>query len=214
MFAIGLGQHRSWSWAPRLQWMAAITVALFFICGPLFSQVSNGRILGTATDSSGAAIAGATVVVTNTQTNTSRTLTTDSAGAYVASALIPGTYSLKASAGGFQTAQVQNVVVEVGKDTRADIYLQVGSTSQTVTVTEEAPLVDTTNAVLGGTMSNTQITDLPLNGRNFEYLTALRPGIVIQPGGSSWTPEHQRRACRIDCLLCGWHDGHGLQLRL
>lgn len=162
-------------------------VAILTACVPAFSQLSNGRILGAVADPSGAAIPGATVVVTNTQTNVSRTLTTDSDGAFVASALIPGTYNVKTSAQGFKTAEHQGVVVQVGRDTRVNVALQLGTTSQTVTVTEAAPIVDTTNATLGGTLSNTQITDLPLNGRNFQNLITLRPGVIIQPGGSAWT---------------------------
>ena len=154
---------------------------------PAFAQVNFGRILGTVTDPSGAVISGASVTVTNNHTNVSRVLTADSAGAYVAAALIPGTYTVRAEATGFKTAVHQGVVVQVGTDTRVDVTLEVGAATQTVTVSEAVPLVDTTSATLGGTLSNTAINDLPLNGRNFQNLITLRPGVIIQPGGSAWT---------------------------
>jgi len=164
-----------------------VMLAGLFVCSPAFSQVNFGRILGNVTDPSGAAVAGATVTVTNVGTNVSRTLTADSAGAYVAAALVPGTYSVRAEAKGFKTVEHQGVPVEVGTDVRVDVALTLGATTQTVTVTESVPLVDTTNATLGGTLSNEAINDLPLNGRNFQNLITLRPGVIIQPGGGAWT---------------------------
>lgn len=169
---------------PRLFLAAAF--GLLLICAPLPAQINFGRILGKVTDPSGAVVAGATVTVTNTGTNVSRTLTTDSSGAWVAAALNPGTYSLRVAASGFTAAVLQGVVVQVGVDARADVTLQLGANTQTVTVTEAAPLVDTTSATVGGTLTNTQINDLPLNGRNFQNLVDLRPGVVIYPGGGPW----------------------------
>src|SRR5579862_5867676 len=72
-----------------------VALATLLICAPAFSQINYGRILGSVTDPSGAVVSGATVTVTNTQTNVSRTLTTDSSGAYVAAALNPGTYTVR-----------------------------------------------------------------------------------------------------------------------
>jgi len=174
---------RVWS---RCAWIWALCGSLI-VCTPVWSQVNFGRILGTVSDPSGAAISGATVTVTNVQTSASRTLTTESDGAYVAPALPPGTYLVHAEAKGFKTAEHRDVVVEVGRDTRVDVALQIGATTQTVTVTESVPLVDTTSATLGGTLENTDINDLPLNGRNFQNLITLRPGVIIQPGGGAWT---------------------------
>lgn len=126
------------------------------------------------------------VTVTNAGTNVSRTLTTDSSGAFVAAALNPGTYVVRVDAQGFKVSVHQGVIVQVGIDARADVQLELGANSQSVTVTEAAPLVDTTSATVGGTLTNTQINDLPLNGRNFQNLVDLRPGVVIYPGGGPW----------------------------
>src|SRR5579872_2345076 len=159
------------------------TCALLLICFPASAQSTAGRILGTLTDQSGAAVAGATVTVTDTQRGTSRTLTTDESGNYVAADLQPGTYKIRAEAKGFKTAERPSVGVEVATDVRADFALQPGQVSETVTINEDIPLVNTTSSTLGGTLSNKQINDLPLNGRNYENLLQLRPGVMRYPGG-------------------------------
>jgi Carboxypeptidase regulatory-like domain/TonB dependent receptor len=163
------------------------TIGVLLLCLPLFSQANFGRILGTITDLSGGVMAGATVSVVDTQRGVTRTLTTDPAGEYLATNLSPGMYMVRAEAKGFKTVERQNIVLEVGKDIRVDLSLQPGAQTQTVTVTEQVPDVDTTSATLGGTLNNAAIIDLPLNGRNYQNLVGLRPGVMIQPGGSPWS---------------------------
>jgi len=163
------------------------TVGVLLFSMSLFSQGNFGRILGAVTDQSGGAITGATVTVIDKDRGVARTLTTDSAGEYSAPTLIPGTYTVRVEAKGFQTLDRQNVVLEVGKEVRVDLTPQPGSQATTVTVTEAMPLVETTNATLGGTLNNTDINDMPLNGRNFQNLLSLRPGVMMQAGGSPWS---------------------------
>ena len=158
-----------------------------FNSSPLFSQGSTGRILGTVTDQTGGAVAGATVAVTDTERGTSRNLITDEAGEYNAPSLTPSTYKVHVEAKGFKAIDRQNVILEVNGNVRVDIQLQPGDVSQTITVTEEVPLIETTNAELGGTLQNAIIENLPLNGRNFENLLTLRPGVEIYVGGGGWT---------------------------
>src|SRR6202521_437902 len=153
----------------------------------LFAQGSSGRILGTITDQTGAVLPGATVTVIDTERGLTRTLTTDAAGEYNAPNLIPGTYSVRVEAKGFKRLDRQNVVIEVNKEVRVDLTPQTGDQTQTVTVTESIPLVDTATSNLGGTLNNADINDLPLNGRNYQALLGLRPGVMLQPGGSPWT---------------------------
>jgi hypothetical protein len=160
-----------------------IVLALSLLSLPALAQSTAGRVLGSVTDQSGAAVAGATVVVTDTQRGTSRTLTTDASGSYVAPDLIPGTYKIHVEAKGFKSVERLNTVIEVATDVRADVTLQPGNVSEIVTVTEEVPLVNTTSATLGGTLSNKEINDLPLSGRNYENLLQLRPGVMRYPGG-------------------------------
>jgi hypothetical protein len=163
------------------------TLLVLLLCVPAFSQGSAGRIVGTITDQTAGAIGGATVTVLDVQRGTARTLTTDDSGSYNAPNLTPGTYKVRAEFKGFKITERQNIILEVGQEIRVDLTLQPGEQAQTITVTEAIPLVDTTNAELGGTIQNQAINDLPLNGRNFENLLELRPGVVIYPGGSGWT---------------------------
>ena len=161
--------------------------ALLLLCMPAFSQGSFGRIIGTVTDQSGGVVAGATVTVIDTERGVSRTLTTDDAGIYNAPNLTAGNYTVRAEAKGFKKLERQNVVLEVGKEVRIDLTVQPGAQEQTVTVTEAVPLVETTNASMGGTLENADIIDLPLNGRDYQNLLSLRPGVFLQPGGGPWT---------------------------
>src|SRR4029077_5678495 len=101
--------------------------------------------------------------------------------------LEPGTYTVRAEYKGFKVFERKNILIEVGKDLRIDIILQTGSTTETITITEEVPMVDTTSTTLGGTISNEIINELPLNGRNYQNLLTLRPGTSVYPGGGPWT---------------------------
>ena len=164
-----------------------LIVALFLASAPVFAQVNTGRILGAITDQTGGVIAGAMVTVTNTGTGVARTLTTDQAGEYIAPNLLPGNYSVRATSMGFQAFERQNVSVGLGQDTRVDAQLTPGQITQTVEVTSSAPLLDTTSAVVSGTLETETIVNLPLNGRNFQNLLPLRPGVVAVPGGGTLT---------------------------
>jgi hypothetical protein len=164
-----------------------LTLGLFLVCLPSFSQGSAGRLLGAVTDTNGGAIAGATVSVLDVQRGAARTLTTDDSGAYNAPNLLPGTYKVRAEVKGFKVTERQNVILEVGQEVRVDLALEPGEQIQTITVTESIPMVETSNAELGGTLQNAIINDLPLNGRNFANLLQLRPGVTIYPGGSGWS---------------------------
>jgi len=163
--------------------LAAMIVTLPAL--PLFSQANQGSIQGSVLDQTGGAVAGATVTVLDVARGTTRALTTDNAGAYVASNLTPGTYTVRGVAKGFETAEHANVLVEVGQNIRVDLTLQPGAQTQTVTVTSEVPQINTTDATLGGAVSNEEINSLPLNGRNVERLLQLRPGVVNLPGAGT-----------------------------
>jgi hypothetical protein len=149
----------------------------------LLSQTTTGRILGNVSDQSGAAVAGAAVTVTDVQRGTTRTTVTGDSGDYTVPNLQPGVYKVHAEAKGFKTVERPNISIEVGQDIRVDLALPPGQVSETIVVTDEIPLVNTTSATLGGTLSNNEINDLPLNGRNYENLLQLRPGVMRYPGG-------------------------------
>src|SRR5438128_5955951 len=163
------------------------TLVLLLFSFALFGQGNFGRILGRVTDPTGAVLPGATINILDTQRGLARTMTTDEAGQYNAPALNPGKYTVRVEFPGFKTLDRENVVVEVGQEIRVDLTIEPGQQSETVTVNEAIPLVDTTGATLGGTLPNVDIVDMPLNGRNYQNLLNLRPGVVIQPGGGPWT---------------------------
>ena len=188
MSAIPSGSRTSFcALTNRIAFLLLAALGLLLFSSPLFSQGSNGRILGTVTDQTGGVISGATVTIIDKDRGVARVLTTDAAGEYDAPTLLPGTYTVRAEANGFKKLERQNVVLEVAKEIRVDLTVQPGEQTQTVTVTEAIPLVETTNATLGGTLNNAEIQDLPLNGRNYQNLLSLRPGVMVQPGGSPWT---------------------------
>ncbi len=171
----------------RLTGVVCLALAVLVGCLPAFSQVNTGRILGTISDQTGGVVAGAMVTVTNSQTGVARNLTTDQAGEYVAPNLNPGTYTVRASAGGFQTFERQNITLGLGQDARVDAQLIPGQVTQTVEVTAAAPMLDTTSAVVSGTLSTETIVDLPLKARNYQDFLSFRPGVMQTPGGGTLT---------------------------
>ena len=185
--------------------LAVFTVVLLSL--PDLAQSTAGRVLGTVTDQSGAAVVGANVTIADVDRGTSRALVTDTAGAYVAADLQPGNYKIRVAAKGFKTAERPSVVVEVATDLRADFTLQPGQVTEIVEVTQEIPLVNTTSATLGGTLSNAEINDLPLNGRNYQNLLQLRPGVMRYPGGGfSTTSANGLRAEDNAYLIDGLYN--------
>lgn len=180
----------------RMQGIRALLVlCLLALPLPLLSQTTTGRIIGNVHDQSGAAVGGANVTVTDVQRGTVRSATTDDAGGYVVSNLPPGLYSVRAEAKGFKTTERPDIQVEVATDLSVEIALSPGDVKETIVVTSEVPLVNTTSSSLGGTLSNQEINDLPLNGRNYENLLQLRPGVVRYPGGGfSTTSSNGLRA--------------------
>jgi Carboxypeptidase regulatory-like domain/TonB dependent receptor len=147
------------------------------------SQTTTGRIVGNVSDPSGAAVGGATITITDIQRNLSRSVTTSASGEYVAPELQPGDYKVHVEAKGFKSVERINIAVAVAEDLRVDITLPPGQVSETIVVTDEVPLVNSESATLGGTLTNAEINDLPLSGRNYENLLQLRPGVMRYPGG-------------------------------
>ena len=173
--------------------LAALLACLLSL--PAYSQTTTGRILGTITDATGATVNGAVVTVTDVERGTVRTFTTETSGAYAAPNLQPGLYKVRVEAKGFKTVERTGIQLEVASDALIDVALQPGNIVDVVTVTEEVPLINATSATLGGTLSNKEINDLPLNGRNYENLLQLRPGITRYPGGGfSTTSSNGLRA--------------------
>lgn len=168
----------------RFRFLSVIFAALFAITAGASAQSNEGRILGTIRDSSGGVVVGAKVTVTNTGKQVSRELVTNGVGEYVAPALEPGLYTVSAEAPGFKTAQSSVVRLEVTNDLRIDLQLQPGAVTETIVVNEEAAaLIETTNPTLGGSFGNKEINELPLQGRDWQNLVMLLPGVDRTPGG-------------------------------
>src|SRR5438874_8055052 len=162
-------------------WLCVLLVALAL---PLASRAQDtGYISGTVTDKSGAAVAGAEVVLTNVGGSLTRTTTTNTDGAYVLAALPGDTYNLLITAKGFQKYSVQKIVLNVAEKARIDVQLTVGAVTETVEVTGEAVAqVETTSSDLSSTITGKQIDNLVMNGRNFTQLVNIAPGVVSQTG--------------------------------
>src|SRR5438552_10142914 len=172
------------------------TVVVLLFSFAMLAQGNFGRILGSVTDPSGAVIPGATVSIIDKDRGLARTLTTEEAGLYNAPNLIPGTYTVRAELPGFKRLDRENVVVEVGQEIRVNLTIEPGQQGETVTVSEAIPLVDTTSGTLGGVLANAAINDMPLNGRNYQNLLNLIPGVTVQPGGFAMDSEHQQQPSR------------------
>ena len=147
---------------------------------PCNAQQTTATLLGTITDSSGAAVAGVTVKATNLATSFAREGVSDATGAYSIRSLPAGAYRVTASQSGFQAQQIDNIVLQVEQSARVDINLKVGNVSETVNVSASSALLQTENATVGTVIDSSKIVDLPLNGRNFIQLAQLIPG--VNPG--------------------------------
>ena len=178
-----------------LLWVAPVVALALMIGSALNAQSVTGRILGSVRDKQDSVIAGAKVTVTDVLRNISRATVTDEAGDYVLDNLEPSDYKVFVEAQGFNTFQAPRVSVEVGKDLRVDATLKTGDSNVVVTITSDIPMLDSTTSALGGTLTNKEMNDLPLNGRNYENLLQLRPGVVRYPGGGfSTTSSNGLRA--------------------
>src|ERR1700735_1271271 len=169
MRAMGCRGGRRWAWAG------------LFGCGAAWGQ-TNGSIRGIVNDPSGAVVPGATVTATLTGTDSTRTVTSDSDGAFTIPELAVGSYDVTTDAQGFKKFVTKNVVVSIGHVNFITITLQVGGSADTVTVEANAVQVETTSTQLGAVMTDTAIAQLPMNTINAYSLLQLQPGVQSQLG--------------------------------
>ena len=141
------------------------------------AQVS-ASMLGRVEDASGASIPGTNVTVTSLETGAARTVTTDETGSYQILSLPVGRYDVKAEKAGFKAAVQAGINLVVGQQAVVNLNLEVGSVGEQVTVTADAPIVNTTTSQVSGLVGEQQVKDLPLNGRSFDLLITLNPGTV------------------------------------
>jgi hypothetical protein len=170
-----------------LLWVRVLTlIVLTVIFGvPALAQSNKADIVGTITDSNGAAVQGATVTITKVDTNAVRTVTTGDSGEYLAPSLDIGTYKITVAKQGFQNVTQENVILQTNDRLRIDLTLTPGGISSVVTVTAAAPLVETESSDRGSVVTGREVTELPLSGRNFTQLATLTPG-VAQSGNTGF----------------------------
>ena len=142
------------------------------------AQAVTGTIVGTVADTTGAVLPGVSVTVKHTETGFTRTLTTDANGEYTAASVPTGTYTVTGEISGFKSVSLSNVQVGVDQRVRADIKLEVGAMTESVEIVAQTPLVQTSSSDLSTTVTEEQIKQLPLNGRNFVSLTRTIPGVL------------------------------------
>ena len=153
----------------------------------LAAQIDRGEITGTVEDSTGAVVPNATVVITNTSTSVAVTTKSTSTGTYVFDDLLPGSYTVQAQAAGFEKYVVHGVIVHVQQVQTVDVHFATGNVQQTVTVTDSTPLLQAENAMVGQTITNQAVNDLPLATRDWGSLAQLSAGVTTSPSTSSGT---------------------------
>src|SRR5262249_9229947 len=156
--------------------VAAAALSLFWT-GPTSAQNVGGSLQGQIADASGAAMPGVTVAIRNTGTGDVRELTTDAAGRYHAPLLPPGEYELKASLLGFQTVERRGIGSAVGRDAVVNVSLDVGGMAEELVVQADVARVTLPSGAVSGLVGEKEIRDLPLNGRSFQQLALLQPGV-------------------------------------
>ena len=165
--------------------LAVLCLGVVLAPARLFGQTATASISGRVTDASNAAVPGATVTIKNTATSATQTAATDGQGRYALLDLPIGPYDLTVSKTGFQSAARTGLTLTVGAAPVLDFQLMVGQASETVSVNAEAAQVETTTAAVSSLVNQTQMRELPLNGRNWEQLILLAPGVLSYPQGGS-----------------------------
>lgn len=160
----------------KFVFLSVLVVMLLAI--PLAAQLPTGTILGVVKDASGGVVPGATITATNVDNAQARTATSGSDGAFRFSSMPVSHYNIRIEASGFKTSIQTGLVLDVATEVTVNPVLEVGSAAQEVTVTGEAPLVNTSTSSLGGLVNEQQMADLPLNGRNYVDLTLMQAGVT------------------------------------
>ncbi len=171
----------------RIAGGALFVLLLFAGAADRATAQSTAVLKGTVTDSTGAAVANAKVTARNQATGVESTTQTDSAGAYLFPTISIGVYRLEVTASGFQTAILGNLKLEVASSVTQDVQLKVGQASETVEVTAQVPLVNTSTNSLGQVINDKTVQEIPLNGRHFTDLSLLTPGTVTPPANGFLT---------------------------
>ena len=192
---------------------ARIVVAMVLVVGSLgelaFGQFSDGKIVGTVYDSSKAAIPGATLVVRDERTGVERTVVTNEVGAYTVPQLKPSTYTVTVNASGFESRTLSGITVGVGQSRTADFTVNPAGNTEQITVSEIVTL-DTTSARVGVNVTETEVKELPLNGRQVSQLYLLTPGAVNNGTGTFDNIRFSGRANQQNAIRYDGVEGSGI----
>src|SRR5881397_708325 len=178
--------------------MQTLKLCVFVFAALAVAQVTTGTISGTVTDATGAVVPGVNVSLKSVEKGISRTVRTDEGGRYRAPELALGSYEITAEAAGFDTVVRSGITLTVGREAVVDFTLQVGTITDKITVTGEAPLVQTANATVAALVDERAMRELPLNGRSFADLTSIQPGVtsdleIAAAGTQAVTPVAEAR---------------------
>jgi carboxypeptidase family protein len=165
--------------------LAALALVLGVWAGPASAQVATGTILGGVTDASGAAVPGALVTATNLDTQFMRSATTDASGQYSLPLMPVGKYKVDVALDGFKSFSQTGIVLEVGRNARIDARIEPGNVSEVVSVTAEAPLIETTTASLSRAVSQNEVLNLPLVNRDLYQLLSITGGVTSNDASNS-----------------------------
>jgi hypothetical protein len=162
-----------------------LIVAFLFLVTPTFAQLDSGSIVGYVHDQSGAAVQSATVLITSQATNANWTVKSDDHGDYVSPPLRAGLYSVRVEAPGFKAETKENITIQVQDRLRVDFDMSIGAVTENVVVSADSQVIQTETSSLGQVISSKQITDLPLNGRDYVQLATLTTGVVRTSSGTN-----------------------------
>jgi hypothetical protein len=163
-------------------WKITIGVVVGVLAaGPALAQQGTAQIAGKVSDEQGAVLPGVAIVVTNEETGAFREVTSSAEGTYLASQLVPGRYRIVAQLTGFRRMERSGLILPVGTTLTINLALAVGGVEETITVTGQSPLVDTTSARVGGNISTAELSELPAMNRNYFNSVALLPGVQFTP---------------------------------
>jgi len=166
------------------RYLPVLLISLILLSGITVSaQVTTATIAGVVQDASGAVIPGVSITIKNVETGATRTATSDEGGRYTVPELTLGDYEVEAQLPGFQTEVRSGITLTVGRSAVVNFALKVGQVSDKVTITEEAPLVESTTAAMSSLIDERTIRDLPMNGRSWDNLALLQPGVVTVGAG-------------------------------
>ena len=155
-----------------------VLIATVLVCIPVVSAQVSASLSGQVEDQSGASVAGASVTARNVDTGAARDAITDGEGRYLVAALPVGEYQIRVKKQGFEKEVRRGIHLVIGEEARVNLTLQLGEITQEVTVNGDAPMVSVTTNDISGLVGEQQVKDLPLNGRSFDLLMPLNPGVI------------------------------------